>query len=448
MLKHTLLAISLTGLSGCGVAYIAPSMQKQAEDGSVQIVPLSAETISTANSAAYTPKSLPDAFHRHISMNGGIRGAGALPESTYLPQTRPGALETRLPPAADPGPYRIGVGDVLVLATPQGGSTVAELSGLLAAQNRRQGYTVQDDGSIAVPDVGRIPVEGRTLKEAESAVFEKLLDNQIDPSFSLEIAEFNSKRVTVGGAVGKPTVVPVQLSPMMLEEVIAAAGGVQLPDIDYATIRIYRDGTLYQIPVKDLYQNPKLKRTRVIDGDVVFVDTEYELAKAEGFFRQQIEVAGLRSQVRSLALQELNAEFQLRNAALTSARETFTQKLELGAVDRDFVYVTGEVVKQTRLPMPFEGRMTLADALYDAGGVAAETGNPSQIYVLRSDKAGKVTAWHLDARNAVNFTLATRMEMRPSDVVFVEQQPITKWNRVIQQFVPSMITTPAAAAAN
>jgi len=44
-------------------------------------------------------------------------------------------------------------------------------------------------------------------------------------------------------------------------------------------------------------------------------------------------------------------------------------------------------------------------------------------------------------------TLATRMQMRPNDIVFVEEQPITKWNRVVQQVVPSLLTTPASIAA-
>jgi polysaccharide export outer membrane protein len=56
-----------------------------------------------------------------------------------------------------------------------------------------------------------------------------------------------------------------------------------------------------------------------------------------------------------------------------------------------------------------------------------------------------VTAWHLDARNAVVFTLATKFEMRPDDIVFVEEQPITTWNRTIQQSIPALITGTAAA---
>ncbi|WP_417723219.1 hypothetical protein [Salipiger sp.] len=44
--------------------------------------------------------------------------------------------------------------------------------------------------------------------------------------------------------------------------------------------------------------------------------------------------------------------------------------------------------------------------------------------------------------------LATRLELRPNDVIFVAEQPVTRWGRVIQQITPSLITTTAAAVAN
>jgi len=44
--------------------------------------------------------------------------------------------------------------------------------------------------------------------------------------------------------------------------------------------------------------------------------------------------------------------------------------------------------------------------------------------------------------------LATRFEMRPNDIVFVEEQPITKWNRAIQQVIPSLIFSTARVATN
>ena len=61
-------------------------------------------------------------------------------------------------------------------------------------------------------------------------------------------------------------------------------------------------------------------------------------------------------------------------------------------------------------------------------------------------ETGMVTAWHLDGRNVVNLVLATQFMLRPNDIVFVAEQPVTRWARIIQQITPSLITTGVNAA--
>jgi polysaccharide export outer membrane protein len=434
-------------LSSCGVAYISPKVSEQAAGADVRIVPISGESTLIANRSTYRPKQLPAVFFQNAGTSGrGLRGPGVLPEPALAQQSRPSGIETRLPSALPETPYTIGIGDVLVLATRQSGSTVEELTGLLAAQNRRQGYTVQDDGSIAIPDVGRVAVASSTLEEAEAVLFERLVENQIDPTFSLEISEFNSKRVSVGGAVRNSIVQPIRLTPLYLTELLAAAGDVTVPDREFGIIRLYRDGTLYQLPLKDL---PKHK-IRLTSGDSVFVDTDYQLEQAQDFFREQISLNELRRTARRDAITELNTEVSLRRAALNESRQNYLSQVELDAVDRDYVYLAGEVKTQSRFPLPLNRQASLADALYEQGGALTEKANPSQIYVLRGSPNpadfGAVTAWHLNARNAGNVVLATRFELRPNDVIFVAEQPITRWNRVIAQFVPSLLTSAAAAS--
>jgi polysaccharide export outer membrane protein len=151
-------------------------------------------------------------------------------------------------------------------------------------------------------------------------------------------------------------------------------------------------------------------------------------------------------------LNAMRTEFDVRRGVLEERRANFRARQEFGAEPRDYVYLAGEVDKQARVPLPYEQRASLAEVLYGEGGFPTMTGNPSNIYVLRpsADPAefGAVTAWHLNARNSVNLTLATRFEMRPDDIVFVEEQPITKWNRAIQQLVPSLIFSTASIATN
>lgn len=143
MFRKTLFTISILTLSACGAAYISPSISEQA-DGKVRVLPLTSETVLAANQSQYRPKTLPAVFFQNAGGAGAVRGAGPTPEPASLQERRPVALETRIPPAMPNTPYEIGVGDVVLLATKSGGGTVAELSGLLAAQNSRQGYTIQD----------------------------------------------------------------------------------------------------------------------------------------------------------------------------------------------------------------------------------------------------------------------------------------------------------------
>lgn len=434
-------------LSGCGAVYVSP--QVDASDDSVDVIPMTAQSIATANQSPFQPKAVPDVFYRAADVSGAGRGPIPSPEPSLAPQQRPAALTTRLPPDPAPGPYRIGVGDVVILATKTAGNTVQELTGLLAAQNSRQGYTVQDDGAIAVPDVGRIPLSGLTLEEAEAQLFQSLVQNGIEPTFSLEIAEFNSQRVSLGGALAAPVIIPITLTPLLLDEALTRAGGITADDMDQASIRLYRGGTLYQIPLSAYLTQPDYQKTRLIAGDSVFVDTSYELEKARAFFQEQIALAEFRQQSRNLALAELNTEIELRRAALAERRSNFQELVALDAIDRDYVYLSGEVAEPGRFPMPLGRKATLADALFSGKGFSSETGNPTQIYVLRgATETDRVTAWQLDARNVANLVLATKMELRPNDIIFIAEQPVTRWNRVVQQIVPSLITSGTTLATN
>jgi polysaccharide biosynthesis/export protein len=422
--------------TGCGITYHSPSVKEAAAGVAVREIPLTAQSVLVANRSSYTPKRLPDAFYQTAG-GGALRFGGALPDEPFVPEETPGTLELRPPPQILPGTYRIGVGDVVLLATKSAGSTVEELTGLLAAQNRRQGYTVRDDGRIAIPEIGQIDIAGLTVEEAEGRIFEVLVRNQIDPAFSLEVAEFNSQRVAIGGAVGNSTLIPLTLKPLTLNDALAAAGGIQMSNQEFGSIRLYRNGTLFQIPLRDFFEDPALQRRLLVDGDAVFVDTTYDLEQALGFYRQRLDVISQRRQARAQALSELETEISLRRGSLSEQRTNFTTRQQLGAEDRDYVYLTGEVAKQSRFALPYGQQASLADVLYDSGGYNNATGSSRHIYVLRpsNDPAefGAVTAWHLDATNAVNFTLATRMEMRPNDIVFIEEQPVTKWGRSLQQ---------------
>ncbi|WP_417585436.1 polysaccharide biosynthesis/export family protein [Pelagibacterium sp.] len=450
-------ALALTGLaSSCSTIYRSPSVKAGATDsGVVRVVTMTPETVLVANRAAYNPKTLPTVFRISAGSGAGAspRGLGLLPDAPSSQDGNRQALQLTPPPSVDPGPYTIGIGDVLTLSTPSTQGTVAELSGLLAAQNSRNGYTVQDDGSINIPDVGRMRIVGLTVDEAEALLFQRLVENQIDPTFSLEVSEFNSRRVSIGGAVGQPGVLPITLTPLTLGEALAAAGSVSISDIGTSSVRIYRDGAMYQIPLEDLYARSDLQRLNLLAGDSVFVDSHYDLGRAERYFAQQIQLQQTTLAGRRAAIDELTTALTLRRADFNERRENFTQAVDLDAVERDYVYLSGEVRTQGRYTLPFERKATLADALFETGGgIAKETGDASEVYVLRASddlrEFGAVTAWHLNVRNAAHLPLATRFELRPDDIVFVAENPVTRWGRTINQITPSLINGSINAVTN
>lgn len=437
-------------LSACGVTYHSPKVQERQGELPVSVVSMTPNSVSYANASPYTPRALPDVFYAYAGTYGGTTGAGAIPAAPYLPDASHERLDYRPLPDISPQPYRIGVGDVVLLATRGAASTIEQLSGLLAAQNRRQGYTIRDDGSIAIPEIGSVQLAGMTLQEAEDRLFQALVSNQIDPSFSLEVAEFNSKKVAVGGAVKGARLVPITPSNLTLGEALIAAGGLAIRDEEFASIRIYRDGTLYQIPVETYRAQPQLKDKLLVGGDAVYVDTTYDLDRAFEFYKAKIDVISLRSSARSSALQALSAEIGIRRSALDERRGLFEARTKLDAEQRDYVFLSGEVNSQSRFALPYGQTATLADVLYNEGGFTNTTGDPTEIYVLRGSsdpaKVGEIVAYHLDAGNAANMVLATRFEMRPNDVIFIEEQPITKWGRALQQAFPTILNAASRAA--
>lgn len=451
VVRLSALAGLFLALSGCGITYVSSRVSDQTDDLDVRVIPVSAETVLIANRQPYAPRGLPEVFYQVAGAGSSPRGLGALPDAPAFPQASPDQLELRPPPATVPGPYRLGTGDVLRMSIANG-NDLDPLDGSTSGETMLQDLTLRDDGAVSIPQIGAVEIAGLTIDEAEGVLFERMIEAGLDPTFSLEVIAFNSQRASVGGAVNAPQIIPITLNPPDLAEVLTTVGGITAPDPEFASIRIYRDGALYQIPLQDFLDRGDLQDLPILSGDAIYVDTTYDLDRAQTFYESQISVIALRRADRTAALSELTAEIGLRRAALAEQRENFLLREDLGANARDYVYLAGEVANQSRWPLPFGQQASLADVLYDSGGFDTSTGNPAHIYVLRAstDPAafGAVTAWHLDARNAVAFTLAPRFEMRPDDIVFIEEQPITRWNRAIQQSIPSLITTVVAAGGN
>ncbi|WP_170588849.1 polysaccharide biosynthesis/export family protein [Ruegeria arenilitoris] len=206
----------------------------------------------------YRPRSLPQSFYETASTGPAHSRLAALPDGPAVPDFTPEPLELRAPPRVKAPPYHLGPGDMVAIIRP---ARVAELAG---AGAQRDTFTARDDGTISIPDAGRVQVPGRTISEAETTV-------------SLEVVVYNSKHVAVGGLVATPVVVPLTVTPLTLGQAIAAAGGLTTRDRELGTIRIYRSGDLYKIPLRNYLARPDFRQLVLLNGDAVFADTSYDL---------------------------------------------------------------------------------------------------------------------------------------------------------------------------
>ena len=96
---------------------------------------------------------------------------------------------------------------------------------------------IGETGDINLPLIGRIQAGGRTLDQLQAELTARLKRFLHDPQVTVSVAEFQSRPVSVFGAVDRPGVVQLE-GPKTLWEVISLAGGLKSEVGD--TIRITR----------------------------------------------------------------------------------------------------------------------------------------------------------------------------------------------------------------
>ena len=243
------------------------------------------------------------------------------------------------------------------------------------------GNWVHSDGTIFYPYVGEIKVAGLKVTEIRDILRKELAKYIASPQVDVTVASFRSKRVYMTGELNKPGTQPITNVPLTLLEAVSNAGGLS-DAADWTNVTLTRNGETKRYSLRDLYRQGDTRENILLrPNDIIHV---------------------------------------ARNDAAK-------------------IFVLGEVGKPTSLNI---GRsdITLAEALADAGGFAQATADASGIFVLRqaaegSDKIADV--YQLHARNATALVLADQFTLQARDIVYVTAAPIARWNRLIEQIVPT-----------
>lgn len=134
-------------------------------------------------------------------------------------------------PVDDEAGYRIGVRDLLEIDV----FRVPELT---------RKVRVDANGRIALPLVGSLTAAGKTPEALAQEIARRLAHTYVnDPFVTVFVAEYESQRVTVEGAVNRPGIFPLKGRTTLLQVVAQAEGLTDLADArDVQLFRTFPDG--------------------------------------------------------------------------------------------------------------------------------------------------------------------------------------------------------------
>ncbi|CAD6511401.1 hypothetical protein LMG28140_00463 [Paraburkholderia metrosideri] len=349
-----------------------------------------------------------------------LKDDGQTPTETYpvhlidanliVAQAQAAASKTQELPTsaiADPSQYvyRLSPQDILgitvwdhpELTTPQGstlsagGNTTQSIGGALQqpytaalpGQADPYGQTIAADGTIFFPFVGRIQAAGKTAGQLRDQLASGLVRYIRNPQVDVRVLSYRGQKVQVTGEVKTPGPLAISDVPLTLVDAITRSGGTN-SDADIQRVRLTRNHKLY-----------------VLDAD------------------------------RMLDKGDTTQNVMLQNNDVINVPDRTDSR----------VFVMGEVKTPIQLPI-IRGRMTIADALTQGGGILDTDANPRQIFVMRGMKDHPTTpeVFRLDMTQPDSIMLSSQFQLKPLDVVYVGTAASTTFNRVLQQVLPSVQT--------
>ncbi|MDF9435181.1 MULTISPECIES: polysaccharide export protein [Chromohalobacter] len=285
-------------------------------------------------------------------------------------------------PESIPGyDYMIGRGDVLSVVVYDHPELTIPAGSERSAEE--SGNVVHSDGTIFYPYIGTVDVAGRTVRDVRSEIQRRLEGYIAQPQVDVKVAAFNAQKAYVTGQVERAGAQPITNIPLTVLDALSNVGGLTQGG-DWHDVVLTRDGQEIHLSVYDMLVNGNLEQNLLLqDGDVLHVPV----------------------------------------------------------VGNQQVYVMGEVNTPTAVPMPSE-RLSLTNALAQAGGINENSADASGIFVIRRNHDVEsdtfATVYQLNAKNAISFVLGSEFILQPTDVVYVTAAPIARWNRVISQILPSV----------
>jgi polysaccharide biosynthesis/export protein len=340
---------------------------------------------------------LPAAGPNSIAVDTGIAAAVPYALVKLTPQAvdvvaqyEPAGLAGAFSSKQGPPNIRFGIGDIVavtIFEAAAGGLFIPTEAGVRPGNFvQLPDETVDNGGYITVPYAGAVRAAGRTNVEVQNDIVERIKNRAIEPQVIVALAKQNTSLITVFGEVGTPIRYPAASlgARDRVTDAITRAGGIK--DQGYQTwVMLERNGKRGTVPLANLVYEPS-NNIFVQPGDRIYVYQEDQKFIAFGASGTQGE-------------------------------------------------------------FPFGAwRINLAEAVAKAGGLNDGAADPGSVYLYRHEPRhvaellgadvsrfkGDVVPviFSVSFRDPSGYFLATKLQMRNSDVVFVanaEAVEITKF---------------------
>ena len=272
---------------------------------------------------------------------------------------------------------------------------------LLGQEDLIDSYKLERDGSINLPDIGKINLAGLSLNEASKLIKTKVNQTYIGTDSLISLQNIRDVSVLLAGDVYNPGVYTLNGSSNMLHA-LNVAGGINSFG-SYRSIKLIRDNKVIEIlDVYDILINGKYtSKSRLRSGDIIFVDPRENVIEVEGAFKRANKFELLPDQNLSDAIRYasgLSIDADLRNIYLYRILDgeirsipisSISQFNNIKSIDQDRIFVRrhtfrnvqieGAVVRPGNYKM-IEGQ-NVFDLIENAGGYTQNAFPEGAVYI-------------------------------------------------------------------
>ena len=294
--------------------------------------------------------------------------------------------------------YLIGAGDVLELIL----FDVPELSGKI---------TVLSDGSVSIPLVGNVRMNGLTLEQAAEKA-EKLLAKQLlRPQLQLRVIEPRPIRVSVVGAVERPGLYSLSTSEVSRTEGAPRTTITGLPTVVDA---IQKAG--------GITQEADLRRVR-LQRRLPGIPTRFKLAHLN-----LLELLQEGNQVQNPIL------FDGDTIKLEHALEIPSEAIELASANLSPAVIEVNVIGEVKNPglLQLQANTPLVQAILAAGGLKDWRANSGNVELVRINRNGSATLKRMRFNFESGASNTTNPPLRNGDTIRVNRTLLAKGSDAVK----------------